>query len=77
MGILVSSSMICISATLLYIPHYKIETSLSRNFNVGSTLFWRCGSTLKQHWSDIENETKSDVGFSKSHNVDKTSVFDV
>ena len=49
----------------------------SQHFNVGSTLFQRCGSTLKWRWFDIENETKSDVGFSTLHNVDTTSVSDV
>ena len=39
--------------------------------------FQRCGSTLKQRWSDVENETKSDVGFSTLHNVDITSGPDV
>ena len=29
---------------------------------------------LFQRWSDVENETKSDVGFSMLHNVDTTSV---
>ena len=29
---------------------------------------------LFQRWSDIENETKCDVGFSMLHNVDTTSV---
>ena len=51
--------------------------SPSQYFNVGSTLFERCGSTLKLRWSDVENETKSDVGFSSLDNVDTTSVSDV
>ena len=43
---------------------YKDTISLndllpSQHFNVGSTLFQRC-----ERWSDVENETKSDVGFS-------------
>ena len=29
-------------------------------FNIGSTLFQRCESTLKLRWSDVENETKFD-----------------
>ena len=41
----------------------------SQDFNVGSTLFERC--------SDVENETKSAVGFSTLYNVDATSVPDV
>ena len=49
----------------------------SQYFNVESTLFQRCRSTLKQRWFDVENETKFDVGFSKLHNVDTTSVSDV
>ena len=32
---------------------------------------------LKQRWSDVENETKSDAGFSMLHNVDTTPVSDV
>ena len=57
------------AATLSYHP--------SQHFNVGSMLFQRCGSTLKWRWSDVENETKSDIGFSTLHNVDTTSVPDV
>ena len=48
----------------------------SQHFNVGSTLFQRCGSRLKWGWPDVENETKSDVGISTLHNVDITSVSD-
>ena len=32
---------------------------------------------MDQRWPDVENETKSDVGFSTLHNVDTTSVSDV
>ena len=39
----------------------------SQHFNVGSTLF--------QDWFDVENKTKSHVGFSTLHNVDTTSIF--
>ena len=35
-----------------------------------STSDQRCGSTLKQRWFDVENETKFEVGFSTFHNVD-------
>ena len=49
----------------------------SQHLNVGSTLFERCGSTLKQRWSDVENKTRSDIGFSTLHNVDTTSVSDI
>ena len=49
----------------------------SQHFNVGSPLFQRCGSTLKQRQSDVENETKSDVGFSTLHNVNTKSVSEV
>ena len=49
----------------------------SQHFDVGSELFQLCESTLKQRWSDVENETKSDVGFSTLHNVDSTSGPDV
>ena len=38
----------------------------NQHFNVGAMLF--------QRWSDVENETKCDVGFSMLHNVDTTSV---
>ena len=41
----------------------------SQHFNVGPTLF--------QRWSDVENETKSNVGFSTLDKVDTTSVSDV
>ena len=34
-------------------------------------------STSDQRWSDVENETKSDVGFRTLHNIDTTSVSDV
>ena len=50
--------------------------TLSQYFNVGSTLFQLCGLTLKQGWYDVENETKSDVGFSILHTVDTTSMSD-
>ena len=46
----------------------------SQHFNVGSTLFQRCESTLKKRWSDVENETKCDITFSTLHNVDATLV---
>ena len=59
------------SVTCVTISH---SISPIQHFKVGSTLFQRCGSTLKQLWSDIENETKSDFGFSTLHNVDITSV---
>ena len=57
-----------ITGDFLYMPQH------SQHFNVGSMLFQRCGSTLKWRWSDVENETKSDVGFSTLHNFDTTSV---
>ena len=53
------------------------ELSPNQNFNVGSTLFQCCRSTLKQRWSDVENESKSHVGFSTLHNVDTTLHLDV
>ena len=43
-----------------------------QHFNIGPTLFQRCGLTLKKRWADVENEAKSDVGFSTLHNVDAT-----
>ena len=55
----------------------EFESFPSQHVNVGSTLFQRFASTLKSHWSDIENETKSDVGFSTLHNVDTMSVSDI
>ena len=36
-----------------------------------------CESTLKYRWSEVENETKSDVGFPTLTNVDATLVPDV
>ena len=36
-----------------------------------------CGSTLKLRLFDVENETKSDVGFSALHNVNTMSYPDV
>ena len=62
-------------AVIKYKNHTRIKPS--QHFNVGSTLFQRCGSTLKWRWFDVENETKSNVGFSTLHNVDTTSVSDV
>ena len=47
-----------------------LKNDPSQCFNVGSTLFQRCGSK----WN--KNETKSNVGFSTLHNVDTTSVPD-
>ena len=49
----------------------------NQHFNVGSTLFQRSGSRLKQRGSEVENETKSDVRLSRLHNVGTTSVPDV
>ena len=49
----------------------------NQHFNVGSTLFQRSGSRLKQSGSEVENETKSDVRLSRLHNVGTTSVPDV
>ena len=49
----------------------------NQHFNVGSTLFQRLGSSLKQRWSEVENETKSDVRLSRLHSVGTTSVPDV
>ena len=43
-----------------------------RRINIVSTLW-----NNVERWSDVENETKSDVGFSPFHNVDTTSVSDV
>ena len=42
-----------------------------------STSDQRCFNVVDQRWSDVENETKSDVGFSTLHKVDATSVSDV
>ena len=53
------------------------DTLPSQHFNVGSTLFQHCGSTLKSRWSEDENDRKSDVGFSTLHNVDTTWMYDV
>ena len=39
-----------------------------------STLDQHCRSTLKQRWPNVENEAKSDVGFSTLHNVDTTLI---
>ena len=60
---------------------YRDETLIkykhSQHFKVGSTLFQRCRLTLKERWSDVENETKSVVRFSILHNVNTRSVPDV
>ena len=45
----------------------------SQHFKVDQTLF----QPYDQRWNNVENETKSDVGFSTLHNVDTTSVPDV
>ena len=37
----------------------------------------RCLNVVDQRWSNVENETKSDVGFSMLCSVDTTSVPDV
>ena len=47
---------------------------VSQHFNARSMLFHYCGSTLR---SNVENETKSDVGFSTLDNVDTAVVYDV
>ena len=49
----------------------------NHHLKVGSTLFQRCGSRLKYRWSDVENETKSEAGFSAFYNIDTKSMFDV
>ena len=41
-----------------------------------STSDQRCFNVVDQHWFNVKNETKSDVGFLKLHNVDTTSVSD-
>ena len=53
----------------IYIYIYIYILNKHIYFNVRSTLFQQC--------SDVENETKSDVGFSILYNVDATSVPDV
>ena len=55
----------------------KIRLVFFQGNEVIQPTFQSCGSTLKWHWSDVENETKSDIGFSTLHNVDTMSVHDV
>ena len=51
------------------------QPTFRRQINVVSTLWINVETTL---WiNDVENETKSDFGFSTLHNVDTTSVPDV
>ena len=63
--------------SVFYLPFKKKHCIPGQHFNIGSTLFQRCGSTLKKHWSGFENETKSDVGISMLYYVDTKSMSDV
>ena len=47
------------------------------NVSNGAFLLKIAQPTFQRRWSDVENETKSDIGFSTLHNVDTTSVSDV
>ena len=65
-------------------PNLFISSSKSKNrilllkLNLNPVSICRCcRSTLKQRWSDVENESKSHVGFSTLHNVDTTLHLDV
>ena len=49
----------------------------SQHISVGPTLVQHYGIALKQRWSNVQNETKPDVGFSMLHKVDTTSVAEV
>ena len=65
------------SVVIVSVSFIGFKVIPSQHFKVGSTLFQRCESTLKERWSDVENETKYDVGFSMLYKIDTTSVPDV
>ena len=65
---------ICMNLHLICVVNWCCVFFLpNQNFNLESTLFQSWSSALKWRWSNVENETKSDVGFSTLHNVDTTS----
>ena len=57
--------------------YYCLIKIPNQHFNVGSTLFQLCGSMLKRLWSDVENATKSEIGFSMMRIVNTTWKSDV
>ena len=48
-----------------------------QHFNFRNTLFQHCRLPFKQRWSDVENETKSEIEFTASHNIETMSVSSV
>ena len=67
-----------ISNNLLVSCLKSVSDSKSQDFSINiSTSDQHCGSTLKLSRSDVENETKFDVGFSTLHKVDTASHSDV
>ena len=48
-----------------------------QHFNFRNTLFQHCRLPFKQRWSDVENETKSEIEFTALHNIETMSVSSV
>ena len=73
-----------VNATQLNPPIHKVYSNIKRKYLITQPIFQRLINVvstlwinLKQRWSDVANETKSDAGFSTLHNIDATLVSNV
>ena len=73
-----------VNATQLNPTIHKVYSNIKRKYLITQPIFQRLINVvstlwinLKQRWSDVANETKSDAGFSTLHNIDATLVSNV